>query len=178
MRSLLSRISGALRTFVEARRTPEEGARLSKLRPGKAVTSHTQSTGFATPCFLFTSNHGFFLAALREPGQEKVCPTTPATYQQMLVNRVYARPVSEEIIMGHYMGDGGVLGLSEPTVVSAGSDARYVVFRRQVAVGGIEHYYIEKRSDREGDVSGPFTPDAYGTIATRLALPDFSWHLK
>ena len=76
------------------------------------------------------------------------------------------------------MGDGGVLGLSGPTVVSAGSDARYVVFRRQVAAGGIEHYYIEKRSDREGDVSGPFTPDAYGTIAARLALPDFSWHLK
>ncbi len=92
--------------------------------------------------------------------------------------RVYARPVSEEIIMGHYMGDGGVLGLSEPTVVSAGSDARYVVFRRQTASGGIEHYYIEKKPDREGDVSGPYTPDAYESIAKRLALPDFSWHLK
>ena len=92
--------------------------------------------------------------------------------------RVYARPVSEEIIMGHYIGDGAILGLSEPTVVSAGSDARYVVFRRQPASGGIEHYYIEKKPDTAGDVSGPFTHDAYKAIATRLALPEFSWHLK
>ena len=80
--------------------------------------------------------------------------------------------------MGHHMGDGAVLGLSEPTVISAGSDSRYVVFRRQPASGGIEHYYIEKKADREGDVSGPFTPEAYKTIAAKLALPEFSWHLK
>jgi hypothetical protein len=92
--------------------------------------------------------------------------------------RVYARPVSEEIIMGHYMGGGAVLGLSEPTVISAGSDARYVVFRRQSASGEIEHYYIEKKPDSEGNVSGPFTPEAYKVVATKLALPEFSWHLK
>jgi hypothetical protein len=91
--------------------------------------------------------------------------------------RVYSRPVSEEIIMGHYMGDGAVLGLSDPTVVSAGSDARYVVFRRETSTGVIEHYYIEKKPDGEGDVSGPYAPDAYEPIAKKLNLPDFSWHL-
>ena len=57
MRSLLSRISGALRpSSKRSRRSTHtgEGARLSKLRLGKAVTSHTQSTGFATPCFSFS----------------------------------------------------------------------------------------------------------------------------
>ena len=46
-----------LENFVDANARPilEKGARLSKLRPGKAVTSHTQSTGFATPCFPFIS---------------------------------------------------------------------------------------------------------------------------
>jgi hypothetical protein len=92
--------------------------------------------------------------------------------------QVYTRPTSREIIMGHYMGDGGILGLSDPTVISAGSDSRYVVFSRQPASGGIEHYYIEKKPDTVGDVSGPFTPDAYKTVATRLALPEFSWQLK
>ena len=56
-RSLLSRISGALRPASKrGERSAHlgEGARLSKLRLGKAVTSHTQSTGFATPCFPFT----------------------------------------------------------------------------------------------------------------------------
>ncbi len=57
MRSLLSRISGGLRP--SSKRSgrsahPGEGARLSKLRLGKAVTSHTQSMGFATTCFPFT----------------------------------------------------------------------------------------------------------------------------
>lgn len=80
--------------------------------------------------------------------------------------------------MGHYMGDGAVLGLSEPTVVSAGSDARYVVFRRQPVSGGVENYYIEKKTDREGDVSGPFTTEAYEPLAKRLSLPAFSWHLN
>ncbi len=48
-----------LATFIETKQTfgpswkGEKGARLSKLRLGKAVTSHTQSTGFATPCFPF-----------------------------------------------------------------------------------------------------------------------------
>ena len=57
MRSLLSRISGALRPSSkpsERSAHPGEGARLSKLRLGKAVTSHTQSMGFATTCFPFT----------------------------------------------------------------------------------------------------------------------------
>jgi len=92
--------------------------------------------------------------------------------------RVYTRPASEEIIMGHYMGDGAILGMSDPTVISAGSDSRYVVFTRQLTSGGIEHYYIAKKVSGEGDVSGPFTPDAYKAIATKLALPEFSWHLK
>ena len=90
---------------------------------------------------------------------------------------VYSRPVSEEIIMGHYMGDGAVLGLSGPTVVSASSDSRYVVFRRETAAGGIEHYYIEKKPDGAGDASGPYAPDAYEPIAKKLNLPAFSWHL-
>ena len=57
MRKQLSRISGGLATFIGANVRPihpREGARLSKLRPGKAVTSHTRSTGFATPGFPFT----------------------------------------------------------------------------------------------------------------------------
>ena len=57
MRSLLSRISGALRPSSkrsEYSAHPEEGARLSKLRLRKAVTSHTQSTGFASHCVPFT----------------------------------------------------------------------------------------------------------------------------
>ena len=79
--------------------------------------------------------------------------------------------------MGHSMGDGAFLGLSGPTVVSAGSDARYVVFRRETAAGGIEHYYIEKKPDGAGDASGPYAPDAYEPIAKKLNLPAFSWHL-
>lgn len=63
-------------------------------------------------------------------------------------------------------------------MVSAGSDARYVVFGRLLGSGGIEHYYIEKKADSEGKVSGPFTPEEYNAIATRLAHPAYSWHLK
>jgi hypothetical protein len=91
---------------------------------------------------------------------------------------VYTRPDSREIIMGHSMGEGAILGLSETTVVSAGSDARHVVFSRKPVSGGVEHYYIEKMPGSEGKVSGPFTPGEYNAIATRLALPAYSWHLK
>ena len=92
--------------------------------------------------------------------------------------QVYTRPDSREIIMGHSMGEGAILGLSETTVVSAGSDARHVVFSRKPVSGGVEHYYIEKMPGSEGKVSGPFTPGEYNAIATRLALPAYSWHLK
>lgn len=91
--------------------------------------------------------------------------------------KVYARPVSGEIIMGYYMGDGATMGLSAPTVISAGSDTRYVIFRRETPGGTIEHYYIEK-PDEEGDVSGPYTLDAYEPIAKKFNLPDYSWHLS
>jgi hypothetical protein len=91
---------------------------------------------------------------------------------------VYTRPASQDIIIGHDMGDGAILGLSDPTVVSAGSNPRYVVFSRKPISGGIEHFYIVKIPDTVGEVSGPFTPDDYKVIATRLALPEFSWHLR
>ncbi len=80
--------------------------------------------------------------------------------------------------MGHSMGDGAILGLGDATVVSAGSNDRYVVFSRRVGSGGIEHYYIEKKPDTEGDVFGPFTPVEYKAVGARLALPAYSWHLK
>lgn len=80
--------------------------------------------------------------------------------------------------MGYYMGDGATMGLSAPTVISAGSDTRYVVFRQKTPGGTIEHYYIEKKPDEEGDVSGPYTLDAYEPIAKKLNLPDYSWHLS
>jgi hypothetical protein len=92
--------------------------------------------------------------------------------------RVYTRPVSKEIIMGHYMGDGAVLGLCDPTVVSAGSDSRYIVFRREPPTGPIEYYYIEKKADGVGEVFGPYSSGTYESIAKRLSLPDFSWYLS
>lgn len=42
--------------------------------------------------------------------------------------RVYPRLHSRAIIMGYHFGDGGVLGLSEPTVIAAGADDKHVVF--------------------------------------------------
>jgi hypothetical protein len=43
--------------------------------------------------------------------------------------RVYKRPNSREIIMGYHFGDGGVLGLSEPTVTAAGANDRLAACR-------------------------------------------------
>ena len=59
--------------------------------------------------------------------------------------RVYSRPASGEVIMGYYMGDGAVLGLSEPTVTGAGSDARFVTFKSDADNRPLRFYYIEKK---------------------------------
>ena len=91
--------------------------------------------------------------------------------------RVYERPASREIIMGHYMGDGAILGLSDPTVIAAGSNARHVVFQRQTAAGAIEYFYIEKSSSDAGEVQGPFSAEAFDRLTKQHSLPSFTWRL-
>lgn len=97
----------------------------------------------------------------------------PSTHWRDGNYRVYSRPVSGEVIMGYYMGDGGILGLSEPTVTAAGSDARFVVFRRETDKGETLFYYIEKKPNREGEVTGPFSAEEY----LSSCLPGLAWSL-
>ena len=84
--------------------------------------------------------------------------------------RVYSRPVSGEVIMGYYMGDGAVLGLSEPTVTAAGSDSRYVTFTL--------FYFIEKKSHAPGEVSGPYSAGEYSPIQKSKMLPSHTWNAR
>ena len=92
--------------------------------------------------------------------------------------RVYSRPASGEIIMGYYMGDGAVLGLSEPTVTGAGSDARFVTFKSDADNGPVRFYYIEKKPNEAGDVSGPYSPDEYSAIQKAKMLPAHTWNAR
>jgi hypothetical protein len=85
--------------------------------------------------------------------------------------RVYSR-VSGEIIMGYYMGDGAVFGLSEPTVTAAGADAHFVTFKR-----GELFYYIEKKPNKDGEVLGPYSAEEYSPIQKAKMLPPHTWRL-
>jgi hypothetical protein len=91
--------------------------------------------------------------------------------------QVYERPVSEQIILGYSIGDGGILGLSDATVVAAGSDGKFVVFKRDSGRGLFEYYYIEKRSEEPGEVVGPLSEAEFTKARGSLALPVFSWSL-
>ena len=86
--------------------------------------------------------------------------------------RVYERPNSREIIMGYHFGDGGVLGLSEPTVTAAGADAKHVIFQ----VNTSSNYYIVREVDREGTTLGPFDEKEFESIRQQHSLPPFEWH--
>lgn len=88
--------------------------------------------------------------------------------------RVYKRPHSREIIMGYHFGDGGVLGLSEPTVTAAGADTRYVVFQ----VNTSANYYIVREADGEGSTIGPFDDKEFEYVRHKHSLPPFDWHLR
>ena len=78
--------------------------------------------------------------------------------------------------MGYYMGDGAVLGLSEPTVTGAGSDARFVTFKADVDNRPGRFYYIEKKPNEAGEVSGPYSADEYSGIQKTKMLPPHTWN--
>lgn len=88
--------------------------------------------------------------------------------------RVYARPHSRAIIMGYHFGDGGVLGLSEPTVIAAGADDKHVVFQ----VNEADYFYIVRESDVEGTTHGPFDKNTFAAQSKESSLPPFEWHLQ
>jgi len=88
--------------------------------------------------------------------------------------RVYTRPSSREIIIGYHFGDGGVLGLSDPTVTGAGADAKHVVFQ----VNASKFFYIVRDTDGEGTTYGPFSAQEFSEISKQRSLPPFDWHLK
>lgn len=92
--------------------------------------------------------------------------------------RVYARPASGEVIMGYYMGDGAVLGLSEPTVTGAGSDARFVTFKSDADNSPLRFYYIEKKPNEAGEVSGPYSADEYSVMQKAKMLPPHTWNAR
>ena len=92
--------------------------------------------------------------------------------------RVYSRPASGEVIMGYYMGDGAVLGLSEPTVTGAGSDARFVTFKSDADNRPVRFYYIEKKSNEVGEVSGPYSADEYSVLQKAKMLPPHTWNAR
>ncbi|RBP39617.1 hypothetical protein DES53_10944 [Roseimicrobium gellanilyticum] len=77
--------------------------------------------------------------------------------------------------MGYHMGGGAVLGLSDPTVTAAGSDARFVTFKCESNTGPVRFYYIEKKPGEEGEVSGPFSADEYAQVENAKMLPPHSW---
>ena len=87
---------------------------------------------------------------------------------------VYKRPHSREIIMGYHFGDGGVLGLSGPTVSAAGADANYVVF----LVEPDSYFYIVREQDGEGVSYGPFDKEGFEAARRERYLPRFGWHLE
>lgn len=78
--------------------------------------------------------------------------------------------------MGYYMGDGAVMGLSEPTVTGAGSNAGFVTFKRDAANRQVLFYYIEKRANAVGEVSGPYTAHEYSEIQKAKPLPPYTWN--
>jgi hypothetical protein len=88
--------------------------------------------------------------------------------------RVYSRPNSRDVIMGYHFGDGGILGLSDPTVTAAGADSKHVVFQ----VDGSKCFYIVRDTDGEGTTHGPFNAQAFSEISKRQSLPPFEWHLE
>jgi hypothetical protein len=75
--------------------------------------------------------------------------------------------------MGYYMGDGAVLGLSEPTVTAVGSDNCFVTFKR-----GTLFYFIEKKPDAPGEVSGPYSAEEYSPIQKAKMLPSHTWNAR
>ena len=92
--------------------------------------------------------------------------------------RVYSRPASGEVIMGYYMGDGAVMGLSEPTVTGAGSDARFVTFKTDADNRPVLFYYIEKKPNGAGEVSGPYSAGEYPAIQKAKMLPPHTWNTR
>ena len=91
--------------------------------------------------------------------------------------RVYSR-VSGEVIMGYYMGDGAVLGLSDPTVTAAGSDARFVTFKRETESSPVLFYYIAKKPNEPGEVSGPYSAKECPLIQKAKMLPPHTWNTR
>ena len=88
--------------------------------------------------------------------------------------RVYKRPTSREVILGYHKGDGGVLGLSEPTVTAAGANSQHVVFQ----VNRSSNYYIVREVDGEGVPIGPFDQQGFEEVRRQHSLPPFEWHLS
>jgi len=80
--------------------------------------------------------------------------------------------------MGYYMGDGALLGLSEPTVTAAGSDARFVTFKCETESSPVLLYYIEKKPNEAGEVSGPFSVEEYASIQKAKMLPPHIWNTR
>ena len=60
--------------------------------------------------------------------------------------------------MGYYMGDSAALGLSDPTVTAAGSDARFVTFKRETG-----------REAKTLTILGPWDSDPANGIVSYLA---------
>jgi hypothetical protein len=80
--------------------------------------------------------------------------------------------------MGYYMGDGAVMGLSDPTVTAAGSDARFVTFKCDADNRPLRFYYIEKKPNEAGQVSGPYSADEYSVIQKAKMLPPHTWNAR
>jgi hypothetical protein len=106
------------------------------------------------------------------------CSRSSSVYWEDGNYRVYSRPASGEIIMGYYMGDGAVLGLSEPTVTGAGSDARFVTFKSDADSRPVRFYYIEKKPNEAGVVSGPYSAEEYSAIQKAKMLPPHTWDAR
>ena len=88
--------------------------------------------------------------------------------------RVYKRPHSREIIMGYHFGDGGVLGLSDPTVTAAGANAWHLVYQ----VNSSSNFYIVREANGEGTSHGPYDDKAFADLRRQHSLPPFQWHLR
>lgn len=87
------------------------------------------------------------------------------------------------------LGDGGAIGLVEPTVFSVGANDQFIVVKRHPgnAFGefdrAVTEYFVVKRADgdfveRKRAVQGPFTSAVFNQMAAQLSLPPFSKTIK
>jgi len=88
--------------------------------------------------------------------------------------------ISSNRTLDYSLGNGTSIGRVQASVISVGSNKKYVVAKRQVPnTETVQYYYIDRNKDYkylnfDQITQGPFTKEAFISLKESLGLPDFT----